>query len=124
MIRREFDKPTKRLALARSNGLCEAVGRSYNLSDGQRCNFPFGLAVEFDHIDAIANDDNSLSNCAAICIPCHGYKTAKVDIPKHAKIKRIRDKHTGIARPKHKWASRPFNQAKFDNVKYTDRSET
>lgn len=72
MPRREFKKETKRHALARSGGKCEAVGEWYGLESGQRCNAPLAYGVQFDHIDLDANSkDNSLDNCAATCPRCH-----------------------------------------------------
>jgi hypothetical protein len=66
------------------------------LAPGTRCNFPFGVAVQYDHADAIDNQNVSLENCQCLCVTCHAYKTAKIDIPKHAKAKRRYDKHNGI----------------------------
>jgi 5-methylcytosine-specific restriction enzyme A len=119
--RKEFTRQTKREALERSRGECEAVGTDYNLAPDARCNFPFGLAVEYDHVDSSRNDGNSLANCNAVCISCHAYKTAKIDSPKHAKIKRVSDKHHGITRPRHKWPSRKFSQPRFNNDKIIER---
>lgn len=101
MSRHEFTKPTKREALRRSGMLCEAVGTWYGLDAGKRCNAPLSAGVEFDHIDLDANScDNSLSNCAAVCVPCHRFKTAKHDIPVAAKTLRQQDKALGIRKPK------------------------
>lgn len=110
MARAEFTKPTKRAALKRSGGKCEAEGYFYaHLEPGQRCNIPLAQGVQFDHIDLDANSrDNSLKNCAAICPSCHKLKTAKRDIPLAAKTLRQQDKNLGIKGPKHKWPSRPF----------------
>jgi 5-methylcytosine-specific restriction protein A len=109
MARREFTKATKRAALARSGGRCEAVGAWYNLAPGCRCNAPLAAGVEFDHIVLDANShDNSLENCAAVCIPCHRFKSAKIDTPKAAKTLRQQDKARGIARPKQQIRSRGF----------------
>jgi 5-methylcytosine-specific restriction enzyme A len=116
MSRVEFSKAIKREAKARSGDLCEAVGTDYNLEAGKRCNMPLGKGVQYDHINAMANDDNSIENCAAVCISCHAYKTAKIDIPRHAKVKRVSDKHNGISRPKQKIKSRGFGQFE-SNVK-------
>lgn len=109
MARREFGKPTKREALKRSGMLCEAVGEWYGFQPGQRCNAPLSVGVQFDHIDLDANSkDNSLENCAAICIPCHQYKTRTRDIPLAAKTLRQQDKARGIKGPKRTWPKRSF----------------
>ena len=99
--RAEFSKPTKRDALKRSCGLCEATGAFYGLEPFQRCNMPLFHGVEFDHIILEANShDNSLENCAAVCISCHEFKTRKRDIPTAAKTVRQQDKHTGVSKPR------------------------
>lgn len=86
MARREFSTKTRKLAWERSGGICEAVGAWYNLPSGQRCTNPLVRGVEYDHIVLEANShDNSLENCAAVCIPCHRHKTAKHDTPTAAK---------------------------------------
>ena len=96
-MRREFTKGTKRGALRRSGGLCEASGSMYGLVTGARCNAPLGYGVEFDHVILDANSkDNSLENCAAVCIRCHKWKTANHDTPMAAKTVRQQDKHLGI----------------------------
>lgn len=96
-MRNEFTKATKRDALKRSGGLCEAVGPMYGLPVGQRCNASLSYGVEFDHVILDANSkDNSLENCAAACIKCNRWKTAKHDIPLAAKTVRQRDKNAGI----------------------------
>lgn len=97
MNRVEFKKETKRQALKRSGGLCEAVGPMYGLKEGRRCNAPLAYGVEFDHIILDANShDNSLGNCAAACIKCNRWKTAKHDTPLAAKTLRQQDKALGI----------------------------
>lgn len=97
MSRAEFTKPTKRAALKRSGGTCEAVGEWYGLAPGVRCDAPLSYGVEFDHIDLDANShDNSLENCAAVCPRCHAYKTAHHDTPLAAKTLRQQDKDHGI----------------------------
>jgi hypothetical protein len=93
MSRAEFSKPVKREALKRSGGLCEAVGPMYGLEPAQRCNAPLAYGVEFDHVVLEANShDNSLENCAAVCIRCHKHKTTKHDTPMAAKTVRMQDK--------------------------------
>jgi cytochrome c553 len=100
MARREFTKAVKREALKRSGGLCEASGPWYGLAAGQRCNAPLAHGVQFDHIILDANSkDNSLENCAAVCLRCHGMKTAKHDTPLAAKTLRQQDAARGIRKP-------------------------
>jgi hypothetical protein len=106
--RAEFKKETKRLALKRSGGLCEAVGELYGLPAGQRCNAPLAYGVEFDHVILEANShDNSLGNCAATCKRCNQWKAHKHDTPMAAKTVRQQDKlGLGIKKrgwPKSKW---------------------
>ena len=112
MARKEFTKKTMRLALTRSGKLCEAVGTMYGLEPGCRCNADLGKGVEFDHIVLDANSkDNSLENCAAVCIPCHRRKTAKHDIPMAAKTVRQQDKARGIkTKPAKPMRSRGFDK--------------
>lgn len=101
MTRANFSKPTKRAALARSGGLCEAEGCFYGLPEGQRCNVSLANGVEFDHFDLVANsNDNSLENCRAVCPACHRFKTRTIDIPKAAKTVRQQDRAKGVVKPK------------------------
>jgi 5-methylcytosine-specific restriction endonuclease McrA len=84
--RREFSSKTRKAALKRSNMRCEAVGEWYGLGPGQRCHAGLAQGIEYDHIILDANShDNSLENCAAVCIRCHRYKTAHHDTPTAAK---------------------------------------
>lgn len=111
--RYEFSKDVKRQALSRSNGLCEAVGEVYGLEPGERCAFPLGSGVEFDHYPLPATDEDSdtLENCVSCCPTCHKHKTSTYDTPMQAKGKRIRDKHFGIVKPKGRLQSRGFGRA-------------
>lgn len=94
--RREFTAKTKRLALERSEGLCEASGPFYNRQWDDRCGAKL-TKVEYDHfILASEGGDNSLDNCRAVCPSCHSWKTRKIDTPKAAKIKRIARKNGPI----------------------------
>lgn len=99
MARYEFNKPTKREALKRSEGRCEALGEVYGLKAGERCNAPLSHGVEFDHYPSPATDKGSdtLENCVAACKSCHSFKTRSYDIPMQAKGKRVRDKFLGIS---------------------------
>lgn len=101
-MRHEFRKKTIRQAYERSEGLCEGI-----LPSGERCCFPIIRKKHFDHVipDALGGD-NSLTNCAVLCIPCHGNKTQKIDIPMIAKAKRNYDKHRGIKKPSRFFGSR------------------
>lgn len=101
MTHAKFTKPTKRAALKRAKNQCEAVGIMYGLKPNTRCGTSLSHGVEFDHIILDANSkDNSLENCAAVCIPCHRFKTAKHDTPMAAKTVRIFDKANNIRGPK------------------------
>jgi 5-methylcytosine-specific restriction enzyme A len=101
MKRAEFSKVTKREALQRSGGLCEAIGTVYGLEPGRRCNAPLSYGVEFDHYPVRASDGGSggLDNCLAVCIRCHRWKTHRHDAPDRAKEQRVADRHLGIVRP-------------------------
>jgi 5-methylcytosine-specific restriction endonuclease McrA len=102
MSRLEFSKSTMRDAMKRAEGLCEGI-----LPTGERCGFPVDHKKHFDHIvPAALGGDNSLQNCAVLCIPCHDAKTRKIDVPMIAKAKRVSDKHHGI-----KLRSRGFRKA-------------
>ncbi|MBX5154595.1 HNH endonuclease [Rhizobium lentis] len=97
MSRREFTKQTKRDALRRSGLLCEAIGAMYGLPAGHRCNAPLSVGVQYDHVVLDANSkDNSLENCAAVCVKCHRWKTSNHDTPMAAKTVRMQDKARGI----------------------------
>jgi 5-methylcytosine-specific restriction endonuclease McrA len=107
-MRAEFTKPTRRAALLRSKGKCEAVGHMYGMPRFSRCGVSLANGVEFDHIVLDANSkDNSLENCAAVCMPCHRWKTRKHDTPMAAKTVRLQDNHSGVGKkrgwPKSKW---------------------
>ena len=100
-MRHEFSKAIKRAALARSKGLCEAIGEVYGLPPGVRCNASLAYGWEADHYPTPATDRGSdtLENCVAACKACHRFKTSKYDVPMQAKGKRLRDKHAGIRKP-------------------------
>lgn len=110
MSRNEFTKKTQRLALARSGKNCEAIGAMYGLEPGKRCNNDLAYGVEFDHIVLDANSkDNTLENCAAVCVKCHRWKTANHDIPMAARTVRMQDKARGIkTKPANPLRGAPF----------------
>ena len=68
MARLEFTKQTMREALTRSSGFCEGI-----LSGGERCNANLWQKPRhFDHVIPCAiGGDNSLQNCACLCVECH-----------------------------------------------------
>lgn len=105
--RREFSAKTRQQALKRSGYICEAVGVWYGLPAGIRCTNSLAYGVEYDHIILDANSkDNSLENCAAVCVKCHRHKTAKHDTPTAAKT--VAQSRMGMKlRPVQKIASGP-----------------
>jgi 5-methylcytosine-specific restriction endonuclease McrA len=112
MSRNEFTQKTKKAALKRSEMRCEAIGAMYGLEPGKRCVTDISGGVQFDHIVLDANSkDNSIENCAAVCIKCHRWKTANHDVPMAAKTVRQMEKHIGLKRPKQTIRSAPFQQS-------------
>lgn len=105
--RREFTSKTRKAALLRSGMRCEAVGVWYGLEAGTRCGANLAYGVEYDHIILDANSkDNSLENCAAVCVKCHRYKTDHHDTPTAAKT--VAQSFMGMkTRPKAKIPTRP-----------------
>lgn len=99
MSRQEFPRETRKAALRRSKGLCEASGPRYGLAEGFRCDAPLSKGVQFDHdLPDQMEGANDLDNCRAICVPCHKRKTAN-DIRQIRKADRQRDKHSGAFKP-------------------------
>lgn len=96
MSRREFSKAVKRDAFMRAAGYCE--GHPYG---GERC--PVKLTrgrFHYDHeIPDALGGEPTLDNCRVLCVACHQDKTAKQDIPRIAKAKRISDREKGIRKP-------------------------
>ncbi len=87
--RREFTSKVRKQALARSKMVCEAIGVWYGLPANQRCQTDLAYGVNYDHVILDANShDNSLENCAAVCIRCHRFKSANHDTPTAAKTVR------------------------------------
>lgn len=81
MSRREFSKAVKIQAFGRAKGFCE------NEACGARL---LPHKMHYDHLipDALGGEP-TLDNCQVLCLPCHGEKTAKHDVPTIAKAKRI-----------------------------------
>ena len=114
MSRAEFTKLTKRAALKRAGGRCEASGAMFGLGPGQRCTASLATGVRFEHVDPDANSkDNSLENCAAVCLPCWRHKTDHYDKPLVAKTLRQQDKHLGTWKAK----SRPMDGGRGSKFK-------
>jgi len=124
--RLEFSKATRKAALLRSGGICEAMGTVYGLEPENRCTTSLALGVEFDHYpkSALDEDSNGLDNCVACCPAHHKFKTRTYDIPMQAKGRRIRrelgpeelrKKRKAIPSPaNHKWPSRKFASRRKD----------
>lgn len=85
MSRREFPAKIRVAAFERANGHCE--GCTARLVAGK---------FRYDHVlpDALGGEP-TLANCAVLCTACHGAKTAKGDVPRIARMKRLRAKHIG-----------------------------
>jgi 5-methylcytosine-specific restriction protein A len=67
-----FSEDTKRQALRRAGGRCECTRTSHRHSGG-RCNAPLQPGQWHAHhrTAEAAGGSDSLSNCEALCIPCH-----------------------------------------------------
>ncbi len=90
----------------KAGGKCECCGRKL---------YP-GDKYQFDHIIAIINGgENREKNLQVLCDWCHKSKT-KQDVKSKSKTAKVKAKHLGIKRPKHKWAKRGFNQYQSNAV--------
>lgn len=112
--RREFSPLTKRLALARSNGVCECHRVPQLATFGIGCGRALGIGnVYFEHIICDALDgDPTIENCAALTKTCWKAKSTTYDIPVIAKVKRQRDRSFGI-----KATFRPLPAGRSDVIK-------
>lgn len=111
-MRREFSKQVKRDALLRANGCCEGNDCNARLHAGK---------FHYDHIVADGlGGEPTLDNCAVLCTACHGDKTAKYDVPRIAKVKRIQDREKGIRKPRTITRWRKFN----GETVFADRSRS
>lgn len=97
--RREFSKETKRLAFARSRGICEC----HLIPELRRPN-GCGVILRPGHINYVFQDalggSNDLSNCAVLARNCWREKTDTIDLPVIAKNNRIADSARGIRNPR------------------------
>ena len=99
MPRAEFTKSVKRVALLRCGDRCEECTRPLRAGD-----------YHYDHIIALAaGGDASVDNIAVLCKSCHLVKTTSQDMPRIAKLKRIRDRHHGINRHRARISYRKFD---------------
>lgn len=103
MSRHEFSAATRRAALERAGGRCEAVGALYGLPEGERCgNSIANRRVVIDHeLPDWLGGTNDLSNARAICARCDRWKTQR-DRRAIDKAKRVRAKAHGQRLPKRK----------------------
>lgn len=93
-MRQEFRIATKRTALARSEGRCEAIGHRYGLLPGMRCRASIShWRVQYDHYPRGAHDPHpetrSIDNCVATCPACNAWAAHHTDTPREAKMKRV-----------------------------------
>lgn len=119
MHRSEFTPKTKREALQRAAGTCEASGVKYGHKGDERCGESLSEGFQVDHVlecrEADDGGDNSLQNALCVCIPCHQYKTNRVR-QECAKSERLagRKEKTGS---RWKWGSRPMDGTKASGMK-------
>jgi hypothetical protein len=99
MQRREFSNRVKMDAWDRCGGKCEQCGCLLR---------PAGFI--FNHrIPDYVGGDPTLANCEVLCRACDLGRTFGEDIPKIAKVRRIRKRQAGIRRPRSITAWRKFN---------------
>lgn len=89
-MRKEFKKAVKAAAFIRAHNECERC----HVSIKHR---PF----HYDHdLPDDLGGEPTLENCRVLCVTCHKEKTAKVDMPRIAKGRRIREKRMRIKKPR------------------------
>lgn len=88
-MRQEFPRSVKAAAFLRANGRCE---------DCTARLVPGKFQYDHDLADGLGGLP-TLENCTVRCTACHSVKTAKGDVPRIAKMKRVRDKHAGARTP-------------------------
>lgn len=94
-MRFEFTRAQRKEIHARAAGCCESCKAKLKTGEG-----------EFDHRVAQGyGGENTVDNGQLLCRVCHGTKTG-IDKGITEKVKRIRDKHLGIVRPKGWWKPR------------------
>ena len=101
MTRREFPAKVKVAAFERANGCCEMCGTGIKL---------MAHDVRYDHIIANGLDgEPTLENCMVLCRNHHDGKTFKSDVPRIAKVKRLKRKAAGVRKPRTIRAWRRFS---------------
>jgi 5-methylcytosine-specific restriction protein A len=101
-VRRNFPDKVKADAFLRANGNCEKC--TARLYPGK---------FHYDHrIPDAMGGEPTLENCEVLCTACHGVKTRTKDVPQIAKVKRVRNRHLGIA-PKRASFRKPVG-ARYD----------
>lgn len=110
--RREFSPLTKRLAFARSGGVCEChlIPHVFEVF----CGLPLGQGNTFyEHIVCDgAGGDPTIENCAVLTRGCYRFKTDAYDMPHVADTKRLTDRAHGI-----KALSAPIPGSKRSGIK-------
>ena len=90
MSRQEFSAKIKVAAFERAKEHCEGCG--VRLTVGR---------IHYDHrIPDAMGGEPTLANCDVLCTACHGAKTRRQDVPAIAKVKRIKARHIGAAKPR------------------------
>lgn len=102
-MRLEFTRKQRLEIWVRAKGCCEGCGARLKAGEG-----------DYDHRIAQAHGgENTVENGQLLCRPCHGKKTGN-DKGITEKLKRIRDKHTGVYPPsKAKIQSRGFSSTRL-----------
>lgn len=112
--RNEFSKETKRLAFARSRGICECH-RIPALKRPDGCGVALRAGhINYEHVDQDAlGGSNELSNCAVLARNCWREKTDTIDLPLIAKNNRQRD----LVRDIRSTPWRPITGSKASGIK-------
>jgi hypothetical protein len=100
MSRLEFSRKTRKAITDRAAGKCERCQSVLKKSEG-----------EIDHILPCAlGGEPTVANGRLLCRTCHKEKTAD-DVRSLRHGDRMRDKHSGVIKPKGEFPSKPFPQS-------------
>ncbi len=91
----------------REEGRCHACSRK--IQAGERWTLEHRIAI----INGGRNAENNLCLTCPNCLPD---KNA-ADVAEKSKVARIRKKHLGLDRPRHRWPKRPMNGYRPSNTK-------